>query len=57
LSAAMLLRHSLRLPAEAQALENAVDRAISLGKFTADLAPAGKAITTRAAADAVLAGL
>jgi 3-isopropylmalate dehydrogenase len=57
LSAAMLLRHSLRLPTEAQALENAVDRAISSGNLTADLAPPGKAITTRAAADAVLAGL
>jgi len=57
LSAAMLLRYSLLLPAEAQALENAVDRAISSGALTADLAPAGKAITTRAAADAVLAAL
>ena len=39
------------------AMWNAVDRAISAGALTADLAPAGKAITTRAAADAVLAGL
>ena len=57
LSAAMLLRYSLRLTAEAQALESAVDRAISAGALTADLAAAGRAITTRAAADAVLAGL
>ena len=57
LSAAMLLRYSLRLKSEAQALERAVDRAISSGKLTADLAPAGKAVTTRAAADAVLAAL
>jgi 3-isopropylmalate dehydrogenase len=57
LSAAMLLRYSLRLNAEAQALENAVDRAISAGALTADLAAAGKAITTRAAADAVLSAL
>ncbi len=57
LSAAMLLRYSLHLQAEAQALEKAVDRAISLGNLTADLAPPGKAITTRAAADAVLAAL
>jgi 3-isopropylmalate dehydrogenase len=57
LSAAMLLRHSLLLNAEAQALEAAVEGAISSGNLTADLAPAGKAITTRAAADAVLAAL
>ena len=57
LSAAMLLRHSLHLEAEAQALESAVARAIGLGKLTADLAPAGKALTTRAAADAVLSAL
>jgi len=57
LSAAMLLRYSLRLNTEAQALEKAVDRAISAGALTADLAPAGKAVTTRAAADAVLAAL
>jgi 3-isopropylmalate dehydrogenase len=57
LSAAMLLRYSLRLDTEARALEKAVDRAIASGALTADLAPAGKAITTRAAADAVLAAL
>ncbi len=57
LSAAMLLRHSLRLDDAARALESAVDRAISAGALTADLAPPGKAITTRAAADAVLAAL
>jgi 3-isopropylmalate dehydrogenase len=57
LSAAMLLRHALRLNAEAKVLEAAVDQAISAGAFTADLAGAGKGITTRAAADAVLAAL
>jgi 3-isopropylmalate dehydrogenase len=57
LSAAMLLRHSLQLSAEADAIEAAVDRAINAGALTADLAPPGKGITTRAAADAVLAGL
>jgi 3-isopropylmalate dehydrogenase len=57
LSAAMLLRYSLRLNTEAQALEKAVDRAISAGALTADLAAPGKAITTRAAGDAVLAAL
>ncbi len=57
LSAAMLLRHSLALQGEALALERAVDLAIGAGALTADLAPPGKAITTRAAADAVLAAL
>ncbi|HEX3395320.1 MAG TPA: 3-isopropylmalate dehydrogenase [Steroidobacteraceae bacterium] len=57
LSAAMLLRHSLALLDEALALERAVDQAIGAGALTADLAPPGKAITTRAAADAVLAAL
>src|SRR6202167_454694 len=48
LSAAMLLRYSLRLNAEAQALENAVNRAIDSGALTADLAPPGAAsVTTR----------
>jgi 3-isopropylmalate dehydrogenase len=56
-SAAMLLRYSLRLDAEAKALEDAVYRAISGGALTADLAVPGSSITTRAAADAVLAAL
>jgi 3-isopropylmalate dehydrogenase len=56
-SAAMLLRYSLRLDAEAKALEDAVYRAISGGALTADLAVPGRSITTRAAADAVLAAL
>jgi 3-isopropylmalate dehydrogenase len=53
----MLLRHALALDAEAAALEAAVDRAIGTGAFTADLARTGKPLTTRAAADAVLAAL
>jgi 3-isopropylmalate dehydrogenase len=57
LSAAMLLRHSLRLEAEARAVEAAVHGAIDAGVLPADLAPAGKGVTTRAAADAVLAAL
>jgi 3-isopropylmalate dehydrogenase len=57
LSAAMLLRYSLRLQEEAKRLEDAVHGAISRGALTADLALPGRAITTRAAADAVLAGL
>jgi 3-isopropylmalate dehydrogenase len=57
LSAAMLLRYSLRLDTEARTLETAVWRAIDAGKLPADLAGGGAAITTRAAGDAVLAGL
>ena len=55
LSAAMLLRYSLQLENEALAVESAVSRAIDSGKLTADLAPAGAGVTTRAAGDAVLA--
>jgi len=57
LSAAMLLRHSLQLETEARAVETAVSRAIESGALTADLAAPGTGLTTRAAADAVLAGL
>jgi 3-isopropylmalate dehydrogenase len=57
LSAALLLRYSLRLEEEAKTLEAAVAHAITAGALTADLAPPGKSITTRAAADAVLAQL
>jgi 3-isopropylmalate dehydrogenase len=57
LSAALLLRYSLQLETEARAVEAAVSRAIDSGKLPADLAPAGSGVTTRVAADAVLAGL
>ncbi len=57
LSAAMLLRHALRLDTEAKALETAVHQAIGAGALTADLAAPGRSITTRAASDAVLAAL
>lgn len=57
LSAAMLLRHSLALEAEAAALERAVASAIERGVRTADLRPSGQAATTREAGDAVLAAL
>jgi 3-isopropylmalate dehydrogenase len=57
LSGAMLLRYSLGLESEAKALEAAVNRAIEGGALTADIAPPGTSITTRAAADAVLAAL
>ena len=64
LSAAMLLRHSLRLESEARAVEAAVSRAIDSGALPADIVlgeragvAARPAVTTRAAGDAVLAGL
>ena len=58
LSAAMLLRYALALPAEARLVEAAVAKAIDAGALTADLAPPGAAaVTTRDAGAAVLAGL
>jgi 3-isopropylmalate dehydrogenase len=58
LSAALLLRYSLQLQPEARAVESAVWRAVESGALPADLAAAGNAgVTTRAAGDAVLAGL
>jgi 3-isopropylmalate dehydrogenase len=51
LSAAMMLRHSLGLPAEAAAIEAAVDSAITGGARTADL---GGKLSTRAMADEIL---
>jgi 3-isopropylmalate dehydrogenase len=61
LSAALLLRHSLGLEAEAQAIEAAVSRAIDKGLRTADIASAevngGKAVSTREAGDLILSEL
>jgi 3-isopropylmalate dehydrogenase len=57
LSAAMLLRHSLRLEAEAAHLEACVVAAIEAGVRTADLAPAGSAASTAEAGAAVLSRL
>jgi 3-isopropylmalate dehydrogenase len=58
LSAAMLLRHSLGLEAEAVAVEKAVSAAVDAGVLTADIAPAGsKAASTIEAGNAVLAAL
>lgn len=54
LSSAMMLRHSLGLNAEADALEQAVQAAITDGARTADL---GGKLSTREMADAVLARL
>ena len=57
LSAAMMLRYSLRLESEALAIEAAVSKAIVSGALPADIAPPGSAVSTRAAGDAVLAAL
>ncbi len=51
LSAAMMLRHSLRLPEEAHAVERAVEQALAGGRATADL---GGSLTTAAMTDAIL---
>jgi len=58
LSAAMLLRHSLELPREADALEAAVSRALEGGARTPDIAkPGERVLSTREMGDAVLAAL
>ena len=57
LSAALLLRHSLGLEAEAAQIEAAVSAALDAKVFTADLAAPGQAVDTRQAAQAVLARL
>jgi 3-isopropylmalate dehydrogenase len=54
LSAALLLRHSLELEAEARAVEGAVARALAGGVRTADL---GGSASTAEAGDAVIAAL
>jgi 3-isopropylmalate dehydrogenase len=57
-SAALLLRHSLGLDAEAAALERAADAALAAGARTADLVPAGaRHLSTQAAAEAVVSSL
>jgi len=54
LSTAMMLRHSFKLEAEAAAIEDAVDQAITAGARTADL---GGALTTRQMADEIIVRL
>ena len=55
LSTAMLLRHSLNLPREAEVVERAVDRTLSDGCRTADIAQAGeRALSTREMAEEVI---
>jgi 3-isopropylmalate dehydrogenase len=58
LSAALLLRYSLGLDAEAAALEHAVSDAFTEGALSADLVPPGRrALSTTEAGDAVLSRL
>jgi 3-isopropylmalate dehydrogenase len=58
MSVAMLLRHSLGLSAEAEAVEKAVGAAIADGARTPDIvAPGAKVLSTREVGDAVLARL
>jgi 3-isopropylmalate dehydrogenase len=54
LSAAMMLRYSLGMPAQADRIESAVAQALASGARTADL---GGSTSTRAMGDAVLAAL
>jgi 3-isopropylmalate dehydrogenase len=54
LSCAMLLRHSLGLDPEAQAIERAVGRVIAAGARTADLGGGARALETSAMGDAVV---
>jgi 3-isopropylmalate dehydrogenase len=56
LSAALLLRHSLDLPAEAASVERAVAMALDQGLRTADIAAGGRALGT-ADAGQLIAGL
>ena len=57
LSTALLLRHSLGLAAEADAVERAVEAAIDSGALTADIAGSARPVTTREAGEAVLGRL
>ncbi|HEY2898673.1 MAG TPA: 3-isopropylmalate dehydrogenase [Gemmatimonadaceae bacterium] len=55
-SVAMLLRHSLALPEEAQVVENAIREALEAGALTADVAPQGvRAQSTSEVGDAIVA--
>ncbi len=55
LSAAMMLRHSFGLEAEAAAIEQAVARTLADGIRTADIAEGGDAVTTSQIGDAIYA--
>jgi 3-isopropylmalate dehydrogenase len=56
-SAAMLLRYSLRLQAEAAAVEHAIGAVLSAGHRTADLAAGGAAIGTEGMTSAIVNAL
>lgn len=56
-SVAMLLRHSLELPKEADALDAAAIRAMEAGARTPDIAGTGARHTTRQVGDAVVTEL
>jgi 3-isopropylmalate dehydrogenase len=55
MSLAMLLRYSLRLETEAQAIEAAIDAVLADGARTSDIAGDSTAISTQAFTDAVIA--
>jgi 3-isopropylmalate dehydrogenase len=57
LSAALMLRHSFGLEAEAKAIELAVEKTIAEGIRTADIAGGGPAVGTKAMGAAILARL
>lgn len=57
LSAAMLLRHSLQLDAEAHDIEAAVENAVAEGLRTVDLRPSGPWVGTRQAGEEILKGI
>ena len=57
LASAMLLRHSLKLDAEAKAVEAAVDAVLAAGHRTRDLAADGASVTTTEMGDLVLEAL
>jgi len=57
LAAAMALRHSLELPAEAAAVEAAVSAALDAGLRTPDIAGGGPPVGTVEMGDAVVAAL
>ena len=56
-SAAMLLRYALGLDGEAAAVERAIERALTSGVRTRDLAPEGASVGTRGMADAIVRAL
>src|SRR5690606_32805389 len=57
LSAALLLRHSLGLEAEARAIEAAVSTALAQGLRTADIAAGGRSVSTQEAGEIICSHL